>query len=92
MARWPLSHSAESARSIRTAPAPSRISTSTRRATFEEPFDGVSWLGADSQFRQFGSNIDLIAPASFVSMLLPLALFFAFQRYFVEGLLAGSVK
>jgi len=45
-----------------------------------------------SQFRQFGSNIDLIAPASFVSMLLPLALFFAFQRYFVEGLLAGSVK
>jgi alpha-glucoside transport system permease protein len=45
-----------------------------------------------SQFRQFGSNVDLIAPASFVSMLLPLALFFAFQRYFVEGLLAGSVK
>ncbi len=45
-----------------------------------------------SQFRQFGSNIDLIAPASFASMLLPLALFFAFQRYFVEGLLAGSVK
>ena len=45
-----------------------------------------------SQFRQFGSNVDLIASASFVSMLLPLALFFAFQRYFVEGLLAGSVK
>ena len=45
-----------------------------------------------SQFRQFGSNIDLIAPASFVSLALPLAVFFAFQRYFVEGLLAGSVK
>jgi alpha-glucoside transport system permease protein len=45
-----------------------------------------------SQFRQFGSNVDLIAPASFISMLLPLALFFAFQRYFVQGLLAGSVK
>ena len=45
-----------------------------------------------SEFRQFGSNLDLIAPAAFVSLVLPLALFFAFQRYFVEGLLAGSVK
>jgi len=45
-----------------------------------------------SQLRQFGSNIDLIAPASFISMVIPLALFFAFQRYFVQGLLAGAVK
>ncbi|HET6692540.1 MAG TPA: carbohydrate ABC transporter permease [Miltoncostaeaceae bacterium] len=45
-----------------------------------------------SQLRQFGSNIDLIAPASFVSMAIPLVLFFAFQRYFVQGLLAGAVK
>jgi alpha-glucoside transport system permease protein len=45
-----------------------------------------------SQFRAFGSNIDLIAPAAFVSLVVPLAVFFAFQRYFVQGLLAGSVK
>jgi len=45
-----------------------------------------------SQFRQFGANIDLIAPAAFVSLAVPLAVFFAFQRYFVQGLLAGSVK
>jgi alpha-glucoside transport system permease protein len=45
-----------------------------------------------SQLRQFGSNIELIAPASFVSLAIPLAVFFAFQRYFVQGLLAGSVK
>jgi len=45
-----------------------------------------------SQLRQFGSNIELIAPASFVSIAIPLAVFFAFQRYFVQGLLAGSVK
>jgi len=45
-----------------------------------------------SQVRQFGANIDLIAPASFVSLIVPLAVFFAFQRYFVQGLLAGSVK
>jgi alpha-glucoside transport system permease protein len=45
-----------------------------------------------SQFRAFGSNIDLIAPAAFVSLVVPLGVFFAFQRYFVQGLLAGSVK
>jgi alpha-glucoside transport system permease protein len=45
-----------------------------------------------SQLRQFGTNIDLIAPATFVSLVIPLAVFFAFQRYFVQGLLAGSVK
>jgi alpha-glucoside transport system permease protein len=45
-----------------------------------------------SQFRQFGANIDLIAPAAFLSLVVPLGVFFAFQRYFVQGLLAGSVK
>jgi alpha-glucoside transport system permease protein len=45
-----------------------------------------------TQLRQFGSNIELIAPASFVSLAIPLAVFLAFQRYFVQGLLAGSVK
>ncbi len=45
-----------------------------------------------SNLRQFGANIDLIAPASFLSLIVPLAVFFAFQRYFVQGLLAGSVK
>jgi len=45
-----------------------------------------------SQLRQFGSNIELIAPASFVSLAIPLIVFMAFQRYFVQGLLAGSVK
>jgi alpha-glucoside transport system permease protein len=45
-----------------------------------------------SQLRQFGANIELIAPATFVSLVIPLVVFFAFQRYFVQGLLAGSVK
>ncbi|MGB3411066.1 MAG: carbohydrate ABC transporter permease [Microthrixaceae bacterium] len=44
------------------------------------------------QTRQFGSNIDVIAPGAFLSMLVPLAVFFAFQRFFVQGLLAGSSK
>jgi len=45
-----------------------------------------------SQMRQFGSNIDIIAPAAFLALAVPLLVFFAFQRYFVQGLLAGSVK
>src|SRR5262249_57838389 len=45
-----------------------------------------------SQLRQFGSNIDIIAPPSFMSLAVPLPVFFAFQRYFVQCLLAGSVK
>jgi alpha-glucoside transport system permease protein len=44
------------------------------------------------QLRQFSSNLDVIAPASFLSMIVPLIVFFAFQRYFVQGLLAGSIK
>jgi alpha-glucoside transport system permease protein len=45
-----------------------------------------------SQLRTFGANIDIIAPATFISLAIPLLVFFAFQRYFVQGLLAGSVK
>ncbi|MBW6467593.1 MAG: carbohydrate ABC transporter permease [Anaerosomatales bacterium] len=40
----------------------------------------------------FGSEWHLLTAAAFVSMLLPLAIFFALQRYFVEGILAGAVK
>lgn len=45
-----------------------------------------------SQTRQFGANLDVIAPGAFLTMIVPLLVFFAFQRYFVEGVLAGSVK
>jgi alpha-glucoside transport system permease protein len=48
------------------------------------------WIAG--QLREFGTSIDIIAPASFLSLLVPLVVFFAFQRYFVQGLLAGSVK
>ncbi|HCT75203.1 MAG TPA: sugar ABC transporter permease [Micromonosporaceae bacterium] len=44
------------------------------------------------QMRAFSSNIDVIGPGAFVSMAVPLAVFFAFQRYFVQGVLSGSVK
>ncbi|MFQ5410138.1 MAG: carbohydrate ABC transporter permease, partial [Anaerolineales bacterium] len=39
-----------------------------------------------------GSDWHLLTAGAFVSMILPLTVFFSLQRYFVRGLLAGSVK
>jgi len=39
-----------------------------------------------------GSEWHLLTAGAFVSMLLPLLVFFSLQRFFVRGLLAGSVK
>lgn len=39
-----------------------------------------------------GSEWHLLTAGAFISMVLPLAVFFSLQRYFVRGLLAGSVK
>ena len=40
----------------------------------------------------FGTNEHLLPAAAFVQAFVPLVVFFAMQRYFVRGLLAGSVK
>jgi alpha-glucoside transport system permease protein len=40
----------------------------------------------------FGTSYQLLTAAAFISMALPLVVFFAFQRYFVQGILAGAVK
>jgi alpha-glucoside transport system permease protein len=39
-----------------------------------------------------GGNWHLLTAAAFLSMIVPMIVFLAFQRYFVHGLLAGSVK
>jgi alpha-glucoside transport system permease protein len=39
-----------------------------------------------------GENWHLLTSAAFISMALPLVVFFSLQRYFVRGLTAGSVK
>jgi alpha-glucoside transport system permease protein len=59
--------------------------------TFAREVDPIT-VAIFSQMRSFSANIDLIAPAAFISLAIPLVVFFAFQRYFVQGLLAGSVK
>ena len=39
-----------------------------------------------------GSHWENVAPAALISIIIPLIVFFSLQRYFVRGLLAGSVK
>jgi alpha-glucoside transport system permease protein len=40
----------------------------------------------------YGTDWQLLTAGAFISMIFPLAVFFALQRYFVRGLLAGSIK
>ncbi len=42
--------------------------------------------------QSMGQDWQLLTAAAFVSMALPLVVFFSLQRYFVRGILAGSVK
>jgi alpha-glucoside transport system permease protein len=41
---------------------------------------------------QYGTEWHLLAAGAFILMFVPLLVFFSLQRYFVQGLLAGSVK
>ncbi len=52
----------------------------------------VITYGLASLIGERGQDWHLLTAGAFVSMLLPLAVFFALQRYFVRGMLAGSVK
>ena len=40
----------------------------------------------------FGRNAERLPAAAFISLIVPLIVFFSLQRYFVRGLLAGSTK
>ena len=41
---------------------------------------------------EFSTGIDVISPGVFIAAVIPLIIFFVFQRYFEAGLLGGSVK
>ncbi|MEV5510546.1 carbohydrate ABC transporter permease [Streptomyces orinoci] len=49
-------------------------------------------VALQQQVRQFGDNVDILSSGAFLSMIIPLAVFFAFQRQFISGVMAGAVK
>jgi hypothetical protein len=79
------------------------IELSTRRCYDASVYSGIEfWARGHGSIRPtvkmtqilstYGAEWNLLAAGGFLLMLLPLAVFFALQRYFVQGLLAGSVK
>jgi alpha-glucoside transport system permease protein len=63
----------------------------------------LTFLGVDPSYKvltqrladltgTFGNQWQLLTAGAFVTMILPMIVFFSLQRYFVRGLLAGSVK
>jgi len=46
----------------------------------------------EQQVGNFGSHLELLTAGAFISIIVPLIVFLSLQRYFVRGLLAGSVK
>jgi alpha-glucoside transport system permease protein len=49
-------------------------------------------VGVVNLLTTYGTEWDLLSAAAFLTMAIPLIVFFSLQRYFVSGLLAGSVK
>ena len=49
-------------------------------------------IGIRNLLGQYGNEWHLLAAGAFVSMIIPLLVFLAFQQYFVRGLTAGAVK
>lgn len=71
--------------------------------TWNDLLVALVFLGADPRVQvltqrllgllgQFGQDWHLLTAGAFISMILPLTVFFALQRYFVRGMMAGSVK
>jgi alpha-glucoside transport system permease protein len=57
--------------------------------------DGKLWpmtKAIKNLLSQYGTEWHLLAAGAFILMAVPLLVFFSLQRYFVQGLLAGSVK
>ncbi len=57
-----------------------------------QPQDQPMTVKIPTLLSTYGPEYHLLSAAAFLLMFLPLVVFFALQRYFVQGLLAGSVK
>lgn len=49
-------------------------------------------VGVNNMLSTYGPEWDLLSAGAFFTMAVPLVVFFSMQKYFVTGLLAGSVK
>ncbi len=49
-------------------------------------------VGISKLLSTYGTEWNLLSAGAFILMIVPLIVFFSLQRYFVQGLLAGSVK
>ncbi len=49
-------------------------------------------VGINSMLSTYGPEWDILSAGAFITMIVPLIIFFSLQKYFVTGLLAGSVK
>ena len=58
----------------------------------QDPAKSPMTVTINNLVSSFGSSWQLLTAAAFISMVLPLIVFIALQRYFVEGITAGAVK
>ncbi len=58
----------------------------------QDPSKSPMTVAITNLVSSFGTQWQLLTAAAFISMMLPLVIFFALQRYFVQGILTGSVK
>jgi alpha-glucoside transport system permease protein len=58
----------------------------------QDPSKAPMTVTINNLVSSFGTQWQLLTAAAFISMVLPLVIFIALQRYFVEGITAGAVK
>ncbi len=58
----------------------------------QDPAKAPMTVTINNLVSSFGTQWQLLTAAAFISMMLPLVIFIALQRYFVEGITAGAVK
>jgi alpha-glucoside transport system permease protein len=56
------------------------------------PENSVVTIELQTLLGEFGSEWHLLTAGAFITMVVPLLVFFSLQRFFVRGLTAGSVK
>jgi alpha-glucoside transport system permease protein len=58
----------------------------------QDPSKSPMTVTINNLVSSFGTEWQLLTAAAFISMMLPLVIFIALQRYFVEGITAGAIK